>query len=114
MFRWSFLLLCMLVVSLTTVATVHANEVPNPTLSANQTSIECSGQVHSEGDGDQSQGDSDKAVPHHHGCHGGASFLPARAAEATAFAIVTESLMTVEEAAPGRWSVGPDLRPPIA
>jgi hypothetical protein len=27
MFRWSFLLLCMLVVSLTTVATVHANEV---------------------------------------------------------------------------------------
>lgn len=114
MFRWSFLLLCLLVASLTTVATVHANEVPNPTLSAAQTSIECSGKVHSEGDADQSQGNSDKGVPHHHGCHGAASFLPARAAEATIFAIVTEALMSVEEAAPGRWTVGPDLRPPIA
>ena len=58
--------------SLVMTATVHAREMPGPNL------VECSGTVHSDGDADQSQGDSDKAIPHHHGtCHGQAIQVPA-------------------------------------
>jgi hypothetical protein len=68
---WS-LLLVMIASSLVVTGTVHAQERPGNVM------IECSGAVHSEGDADQSQGDSDKAVPHHHGtCHGPSLNLPA-------------------------------------
>lgn len=61
---WSLLLL-MLASSLVMSATVHAREWPG------SATIECSGTVHSEGDSDQSPGDADKGMPHHHGtCHG--------------------------------------------
>lgn len=72
MFRWmSTLLLGLLALSLTTTATVHAREFP-----AN-TSIECTGIIHQDGDSDQSQGDADKTVPHHHGtCHGQVANIP--------------------------------------
>ena len=68
---WS-LLLVMIASSLVMTATVHAREVAGPV------TIECSGTVHSGGDADQSQGDADKAVPHHHAtCHGQLLNLPA-------------------------------------
>ena len=57
--------------SLVVTATVHARELPGPMM------IECSGTVHQDGDADQSQGDADKAIPHHHGtCHGQAMQVP--------------------------------------
>lgn len=68
---WS-LLLVMIASSMVMAATVHAREIPGPA------TIECSGAVHSEGDADQSQGDADKAMPHHHGtCHGQTLNVPA-------------------------------------
>lgn len=68
---WS-LLLVMIASSLVMTATVHAREIPGPV------TIECSGTVHSDGDADQSQGDADKAVPHHHAtCHGQTLDVPA-------------------------------------
>ncbi|TVV74353.1 hypothetical protein [Sphingomonas solaris] len=68
---WS-LLLVMIASSLVVTATVHAREIPGPV------TIECSGAVHSDGDADQSQGDADKAMPHHHGtCHGQSLNVPA-------------------------------------
>lgn len=68
---WS-LLLVMIASSLVMTATVHAREIPGPV------TIECSGTVHSDGDTDQSQGDADKAMPHHHGtCHGQSLDVPA-------------------------------------
>jgi hypothetical protein len=68
---WSFMLV-MIASSLVMTATVHAREITGPV------TIECSGTVHSDGDADQSQGDADKAVPHHHAtCHGQSLNLPA-------------------------------------
>ncbi|MEC3912933.1 hypothetical protein U5A82_21400 [Sphingobium sp. CR2-8] len=59
------LLLVMIASSLVLTATVHAREV------SGQLMVDCAGVVHEDGDADQSQGDSDKAVPHHHStCHG--------------------------------------------
>ncbi|WP_082543426.1 hypothetical protein [Sphingomonas sp. Leaf339] len=68
---WS-LLLVMIASSLVMTAAVHAREIPG------LVTIECSGTVHSDGDADQSQGDADKAMPHHHGtCHGQTLDVPA-------------------------------------
>jgi hypothetical protein len=53
MFRWSFMVLCMIVTALTVTAAVHAHEV------SGAPALECSGYVHSDGDRDQTQGDSD-------------------------------------------------------
>jgi hypothetical protein len=70
--RLMSLLLMLIASSLVMTATVHARELPGAAM------IECSGTVHSQGDADQSQGDSDKAVPHHHGtCHSSAMQMPA-------------------------------------
>jgi hypothetical protein len=75
MFRWmSTLLMGLVALSMTTTATVHARELPAAV------SIECTGIVHQDGDADQSQGDADKAVPHHHGtCHGQVANVPVTA-----------------------------------
>jgi hypothetical protein len=107
--RRARLLLCLLVASLFVTATVHAQEISLSSM------IDCSGVVHSNGDADQSKGDADKAVPHHHGsCQGPSAFAP----------IITSGDLPIALAAPAapehattaihRWSTGPGLRPPIA
>ena len=95
--------------SLVMTATVHAREIPG------SATLECSGAVHSEGDADQSPGDADQAIPHHHGtCHGPSLDVPASGA-----------LMTMTRAdgphpwpAPANafrsWLIDPALRPPAA
>jgi len=109
MLRWNVILLCMLMMSLTTTAVVHANEVSGPP------SIECSGYVHSEGDKDESQGDTDKATPHHHSnCQGGAAFVPAKAGTSLLFISLFLRPFIPAASIHDRWSSGPDLRPPIA
>ena len=109
MFRHGMLVLFMLIASLTTAATLHASEF------LGATSIECSGYVHSEGDADQTPGDADKATPHHHGnCHGATALIPARDSASTLHAQLTLPSFNPTEAVLGRWSSGPDLRPPIA
>jgi hypothetical protein len=113
MLRWPILLLTMIVTSLTLSATVHAREASDALGGA--IGIECSGYVHSDGDADQSQGDSDQAVAHHHGtCHGAASLLPVKAVSPSPMIILRNPLGFARETTLGRWSPGPDLRPPIA
>lgn len=103
------MVLCMIVTALTVSATVHAREDTGAAV------MECSGYVHSDGDRDQTQGDSDQAVPHHHGnCHGSASLLPGKIGAPTLFDRSSESKRIASSAALGPWSPGPDLRPPIA
>lgn len=107
--RLGYLLLCLLTASLLTTATVHARE------SATAPTIECSGVVHTDGDADQSQGDSDRGMPHHHGgCHNVPGFMPATASDIL-FSRMPE-VIPFRPVAVGnkRWLVGPDLRPPIA
>jgi hypothetical protein len=107
--RLGKLLLCLISLSLLSATMVHAREETNtPT-------IECSGFVHSDGDADQSQGDADKAMPHHHGsCHSAPAFVPVAS---------TDEVHALTRSAPSfipaatvskRWAIGPDLRPPIA
>lgn len=65
MLRRGRILFFLLVASLMTMTTIHVQESPRVL------SLECNGFVHYEGDTDQSSGDADKAVSHHHsGCHG--------------------------------------------
>ncbi len=105
---WS-LLLVMIASSLVMAATVHAREIPGPL------TIECSGTVHSDGDGDQSQGDANKAMPHHHGtCHG--QSLDVRTTDAQTSIARAEGLRAVPapERAMGSHLIDPALRPPTA
>lgn len=105
---WS-LLLVMIASSLVMTATVHAQEMPGIV------TIECSGAVHSEGDADQSQGDSDKAVPHHHGtCHGPSLNLPAT--DELAAMVRAEGMRPFpgSDSAIASRLVDPALRPPTA
>lgn len=108
MFGKGFLLICVLMASIFTSAVVHAREVPNVP------ALECSGEIHTDGDSDQSRGDSDNGMPHHHSCHGTAAFVPSTAQGVCEFALSTESALAFTSAPPSRWSVGPALRPPIA
>lgn len=60
-FRWLGSLLMLLVASsLVMTATLHAHGTVERIVA------DCSGAIHTDGDGDKSQGDSDSAVPHHH------------------------------------------------
>jgi hypothetical protein len=71
MLRRSLLLFTLLMTSLITSTTVHASEL---SIAA---TLECSGEIHSERASDQSPGDSDRGMPHHHGsCHGHGLFIP--------------------------------------
>ena len=108
MFGKSLVLICLLMASIFTSAVVHAREVPNAA------ALECSGEVHTDGDSDQSRGDSDNAMPHHHSCHGTAAFVPATAESIHGVALSAERAVALAHAPPMRWSVGPVLRPPIA
>lgn len=114
MVRWGFLMLCTIVASLTATAAVHAGEFSS-SFTTSATTIECSGYVHSDGDQDQSQGDADGSLPHHHGgCHGVASLVSARSIVPILFDLRSAPAVFVDSTALGRWSPGPDLRPPIA
>lgn len=105
---WS-LFLVMIASSLVVTATVHARELPG-TLT-----IECSGAVHTEGDADQSQGDSDKAVPHHHGtCHGHSLNVPASDGLPAAALLSDRRPLPGSDSATASRLVDPALRPPAA
>lgn len=105
---WCFLLLGLILTSLTTASIIHAREVPGAA------SIECSGYVHGEDDGDQSQGDPDKAVQHHSTCHGSTAVIPARDAAPSVVAVPRAPAVPRATVVPGHWNPGPGLRPPIA
>lgn len=104
-------LLCLLSLSMLTTTLVHAQEVPN----ARAPTIECTGYVHSEGDADQTQGDADKAIPHHHGgCQGAPAFVPVSASEDMLPLAVDAPVFIPAPIPSKRWAIVPDLRPPIA
>jgi hypothetical protein len=109
MIRRGYFLCCLFLASLMTTGAVHAQESPSvPTL-------ECSGAVHSEGDADQSSGDSDKNISHHHsGCHGFAAC--ARVSDQSPLSLILVSKPTTLSDTPpmARSATGPQLRPPIA
>lgn len=107
--RLACYLLCLLTASLLTTTIVHAREVPGaPT-------IECSGYVHMDGDSDQTQGDADKAMPHHHGsCHSSSAFVPMTANDSRLPRLADVPAQTSPSVASKRWAIGPGLRPPIA
>ncbi|NKI98586.1 hypothetical protein [Novosphingobium sp. SG707] len=107
MIRQGLFLLCMLIASLTTASVTHAQEF------AGNAVIECSGYVHSAGDADQSDGDADKAAPHHHrACHGSGVFLAGGAhGFASAYRLAAAVVPQAEAELTGK-SIGPALRPP--
>jgi hypothetical protein len=109
MFRRGILLLAMLIASLTAMASVHAAEFRETIV------IDCAGNLHSEGDDDQSSGDADKGAPHHHGsCHGAASVLPTRTGIPALRTVLSTPTGFDNHTVPGRWNPGPAIRPPIA
>lgn len=102
-------LMCLMLSSLIVATTVHAQETPNmPTL-------DCSGVTHQDGDADQSSGDADRSLPHHHGgCHGASAFVPT-ASQNWLFDLESDRLGVIRSApALPRWVTSPGLRPPIA
>lgn len=109
MLRGGFLLFCLLVSSLLATTTIHARETPYaPTM-------ECSGAVHHDGDADQSSGDADRAVPHHHGgCHGHHISLAAGTVSSDAVVGGADLLLAFNPVALAHSAVDPALRPPIA
>lgn len=108
MFRQARLILCLLIASLFVTATVHAQEI------SLASTIDCSGAIHINGDSDQSKGDSDKAVPHHHGSHQSPSaFAPFITSGDLPIAMNAYAAPEHVTTAIHRWSTGPGLRPPI-
>lgn len=109
MFRWGYMVCMAMLLSLTMAVGIHAREL------AGTSDIECSGYVHSEGDADQSRGDADKAIPHHHNnCHGGSALSPRRETKINISPFIALSGFFDSAVALGCWISGPDLRPPIA
>lgn len=105
---WSFLLV-MIASSLVMTATVHAREIPG------QVTIECTGTVHTDGDADQSQGDADKAIPHHHGtCHGQTLNVPATDALSSMVRVASLRALLTSDRVMASHLVDPALRPPAA
>lgn len=103
------LFLVLIASSLVMTATVHARELPGPLM------IECSGTVHEDGDADQSQGDSDKAIPHHHGtCHGQAMQMPASGDLPASRALSGLLGFVADDRVLVSAGVDPALRPPTA
>jgi len=103
------LFLLLIASSLVMTATIHAREIPGPV------TIECSGAVHSEGDADQSPGDLDQAMPHHHGtCHGSSLDLPASGALASMTGTDRLQPFPAPTSAFASRLVDPALRPPAA
>lgn len=105
---WSFLLI-MIASSLVMTGTAHALETPG------QPTVECSGSMHSEGDADQSQGDSDKAIPHHHGtCHGPSLHIPSSDNLSSMAAADGLRPFPAADNATASYRLDPALRPPTA
>lgn len=106
--RFWLLFLCLIATSLVATTTTHAREWTG------DTTLECSGALHSEGDADQSQGDADKAMPHHHGsCHGPAAAVPVTMALDPAVDGGSGYIGRRVAALPSR-ALDPALRPPQA
>ncbi len=103
------LLLLLLATSLTATAMVHGRELQAPA------GLECSGEVHQEGDRDQSPGDADNGLPHHHGtCQGPMAALPAEdAVPGMPFAVRDRPDISASRALLSH-PVDPALRPPNA
>jgi len=109
MLRRSLLLFCLLMTSLVVSTTVHASE-----LSIAGT-LDCSGELHTEGDADQSPGDTERGVPHHHGsCHGHCLVAPVSGPSQTVLDEASSRFRFPASDAFARWSVDPALRPPNA
>ena len=107
MFRKGFLLIWLVVASLTVTTTVHAQEFPG------MVTLECSGAVHTENSEKSSPGDTDPGVMHHHGCHSASHFLPGDHAVSSLLALPTDDYPTSRFAGHRVRHAGPDLRPPI-
>lgn len=108
MFRRSVLLFCLLFTSLFASTMVHASEL---SIAA---TLECSGEIHTEGDADQSPADSDRGMPHHHGsCHGHGLFAPVSGPSHALMDGTSTGFYFSASDAFARWSAGPTLRPPI-
>lgn len=109
MVRWALLIACMLLTSLTASTAIHAREL------SGAIGVDCAGYVHSQGDRDESPGDADNMVQHHHAsCHGMAAVLPGKAVSTDAVMLPMARPTQLRTAALGRWISGPDLKPPIA
>ena len=109
MLRRSMLLFLLLMTSLIGSTIVHAREFPTGA------TLECSGEIHYEGDTDQSPGDSDKGVPHHHGsCHGHCLFTPVSGTSHDLSCGVPAKFCFPASDVYARWWAGPPLRPPMA
>jgi len=109
MLRRSLLLICLLMTALVASTTVHASEWP---LAA---TLDCSGEIHTEGDADQSPGDPDRGLPHHHGnCHGHGLFAPVFGPSQGLMDRISSKFSFPVSDVLARWSAGPALRPPIA
>ncbi|RZF65943.1 hypothetical protein EWE75_02815 [Sphingomonas populi] len=107
--RLQSLLLVIIASSLVMTATVHAREIPGPA------TIECNGTVHSDGDADQSQGDADKAMPHHHGtCHSQVLDVPVTDGPSSMARTDTVRPFPTPDSSTASHSVAPALRPPAA
>lgn len=109
MLRRSFLLFCLLVSSLIATTIVHAQET------SYALGTECTEVLHQEGDADQSSGDADRAVPHHHGgCHG--HHISTAANGAALDIVIREADLPPPHQSTARVqrAVDPALRPPIA
>ncbi|PBN43555.1 hypothetical protein [Sphingobium sp. D43FB] len=103
------LLLVMIASSLVMTATVHAQERPG------SLAIECSGTIHIDGDTDQSQGDSDKATPHHHGtCHGHSLSAPMTGESLVVAGASGMRSFPSSEGPTASYQGDPALRPPAA
>lgn len=108
MLRKGFLLIWLVVASLTVTTTVHAQEFPG------MVTLECSGAVHTENSEKTSPGDTDSGVMHHHGCHSASHFLHGDYASAAVFELSTDDYPMSRFAGHRVRHAGPDLRPPIA
>ncbi|MFW2852678.1 hypothetical protein ACM61V_12235 [Sphingomonas sp. TX0543] len=103
------LFLMLIASSLLMSATVHARELPGVA------TIECSGAVHTDGDADQSQGDSDKAMPHHHGtCHSSAMQIPSNDEVRPSLDGARMGPLAGADTVLASSTVSPGLRPPNA
>lgn len=102
-------MLCLLVASLCVTVTVHAREIAGASI------IECTGVIHSDGDADQSQGDADKGIPHHHSsCQGAPAFVPIGIGGVSPVRGAALVVPLRQTTALPLWADDPGLRPPIA
>jgi hypothetical protein len=104
------LLLWLLAASLVTTAAVHARE-----FSGSQTTIDCSGSVHSDEDADQTPADADGRASYHHShCHGAFANVPTGDQTGFGLPVMRTPAMALRSSFHERHVTGPALRPPIA